>query len=268
MVRLASSEHDRETTKAQVQNLMKSEASISQELRRIANEKQAAQSEKERDNGIQQKDKPPERSISPDLIFESIDVMTGHNTISPGHVNMLSQTHSTLDRRLSGRPQMIPHAIKKEDADGCYSPELAPSPIIVMTVDGLAVNPRHPDATLSVKSEIKEIDDTTCNFPSCDKPRWAPYDFCGNTHAMMAGAKAIDDSHKEMGIEQTHTWDSITKTCTPIVYSQSFTESDDVEQIGDEEEEEKGNSDDEPNDSTMGKMKRMPDGHSSWKKWQ
>ena len=109
-----------------------------------------------------------------------------------------------------------------------------------------------------MKSEIKEIDDTICNFPSCDKPRWAPYDFCGNTHAMMAGAKAIDDSHKEMGIEQTHTWDSITKTCTPIVYSQSFTESDDVEQIGDEEEEEKGNSDDEPDDSTMGKMKRMP----------
>ena len=25
-----------------------------------------------------------------------------------------------------------------------------------------------------------------CNYPSCDKPRWDPYDFCGNTHAMMA----------------------------------------------------------------------------------
>jgi hypothetical protein len=132
---------------------------------------------KEQDSGIQ-KDKPPERSISPDLIFESIDVMTGHNTISPGHINMLSQTHSTLDRRLSGRPQLIPQAIKKErkllmESDGYYSPELAPSPIITMTVDGIAVNPRHPDDTLSVKSGIKEIDDTTCNFPSCDKPRWA-----------------------------------------------------------------------------------------------
>jgi hypothetical protein len=74
---------------------------------------------------------------------------------------------------------------------------------------------------------------------------------------MMAGTKAIDDSHKEKGIEQTHTWDNTTKTCTPIVYSQPFTESDDVEQLGDEEEEEKGNSDDEPDDSTMGKMKRI-----------
>jgi hypothetical protein len=46
-------------------------------------------------------------------------------------------------------------------------------------------------------------------------------------------------------------------TCTPIVYSQPFTESDDVEQIGDEEGE-KGTSDDEPDDSTMAKMKRMP----------
>ena len=92
MDRLANSEQDRETTKAQVQNLKKREASISQELRRITNEKQASQSEKEQDSGMQQKDNPPERSISPDLIFESIDVMTGHNTISPGQVNMLSQT--------------------------------------------------------------------------------------------------------------------------------------------------------------------------------
>ena len=55
---------------------------------------------------------------------------------------------------------------------------------------------------------------------------------------MMARAKAIDISHKEKGIEQTHTWDSTTKTCTPIIYSQTVTESDDVEQTGDGEEEE------------------------------
>jgi hypothetical protein len=72
---------------------------------------------------------------------------------------------------------MIPQGIKTEVALGYYSPELAPSPIIMMTVDGIAINPRHPDAALSVKSEIKEIDDTTCNFPSCEKPKWAPYDF-------------------------------------------------------------------------------------------
>lgn len=66
MVRLATSEHDRETTKAQVQNLKKNEASISQELRRITSEKQAAQSEREQDSGMQQKDKPPDRSISPE----------------------------------------------------------------------------------------------------------------------------------------------------------------------------------------------------------
>ena len=59
---------------------------------------------------------------------------------------------------------------------------------------------------------------------------------------MMAGAKPIDESHKEMGIEETHTWDSITKTCTPIVYSHPVTESDDDllhwKPAGEEEEEE------------------------------
>ena len=254
MVRLATSEHDRETTKAQVQNLKKSEASISQDLRRITSEKQAAQSEKEQDSGMQRKDKPPDRSISPDLIFESIDVMTGHNTISPGHINMLSQTHPTLDRRLSGRPQ----AIKKEVADGYYSPELAPSPVIIMTVDGIADDPRHPDATPSEKSEIKEIDDTICNFPSCDKPKWTPYDFCGNTHAMMAGAKPIDNNHRNKGIQQTHTWDSMTKTCTPIIHSHSITECDEEGEIVDEDEEEKGTSDDEPESETLARVKRIP----------
>ena len=77
-----------------------------------------------------------------------------------------------------------------------------------MTVDEKSINPGHPDTALSVKSEIKEIDDTTCNFPSCGKQKWSPYDFCGNTHAMMAG--------------------------------------DDVEEIGDGDEKEKGTSDDEP----------------------
>ena len=143
-----------------------------------------------------------------DLVFDSIDVMASQNTISPDHINMLSQTHATLDRKLSGRPQIIPQAIKKEVVEGYYSPALAPSPDFVITVNEIATNPQHPDATPSVKDEIEEIGDTICNFPSCDKPKWAPYDFCGNTHAMMAGAKPIDISHKEKGIEQRHTWDS------------------------------------------------------------
>jgi hypothetical protein len=125
-------------------------------------------------------------------------------------------------------------------------------------VNEIAINPQHPDATPSVKDEIEEIGDTICNFPSCDKPKWAPYDFCGNTHAMMAGAKAIDISNKEKGIEQTHTWDSMTKTCTPIVYSQTVTESDDTVQIEDGEEAEKGTSDDEPENETLAKVKRIP----------
>jgi hypothetical protein len=58
-----------------VQNLKRSEALISQELRRITNEKQAAQSEKEQDNGIQRKEMPPKRSISPDFIFESMALL-------------------------------------------------------------------------------------------------------------------------------------------------------------------------------------------------
>ena len=90
----------RKTTGTQVQNLKKSEVLISQELMRITTERQASQSKKEQDSGIQQKDKPSDISISLDFIFESIDVMTGQNTISPGHINMLSQTHPTLDHRL------------------------------------------------------------------------------------------------------------------------------------------------------------------------
>jgi hypothetical protein len=38
-----------------------------------------------------------------------------------------------------------------------------------------------------------------CNFPSCGKPTWAPYDFCDNTHAIMAGAKALDSSYAARG---------------------------------------------------------------------
>ena len=53
MVRMAASEHDREATRNQVQALKTSEALISQELMRITNTKQAAQSKKEQDNEIQ-----------------------------------------------------------------------------------------------------------------------------------------------------------------------------------------------------------------------
>ena len=165
-----------------MQALKASEALISQKLRRITNTQQASQSKKEQDNEIQQKDKPPDRSISPDLVFDSIDVIASQNTISPDHINMLSQTHSTLDRRLSGRPEIIPQEIKKEAVDGYYSPALAPSPDFVITVNEIATNPQHPDDTCNVIDGVKEIDDTICNFPSCDKPRWASYDFCGNTH--------------------------------------------------------------------------------------
>ena len=103
---------------------------ISQELRitvilnplYLASTKQAAQRNQELKNGIQRKDEPTDRSASPDLIFESIDVMAGQNAINPVQCNMLAQTHSTLDCRLSGRPQIDPHSIIDE---GYRSPELA-----------------------------------------------------------------------------------------------------------------------------------------------
>ena len=75
---------------------------------------------------------------------------------------------------------------------------------------------------------------------------------------MMAGAKAIDDSYRDKGVEQTHTWNNMTKTCTPIVYSQALTESEDEVQIGDDDVDEKGSSDDEPDDSTLASVKRIP----------
>ena len=92
MVRMAASEHDREATRNQVQALKASEALISQELRKITNMQQTAQSKEEQNDEIRQKDKPPERSISPDLVFDSIDVMTSQNTISPDHIKTESDT--------------------------------------------------------------------------------------------------------------------------------------------------------------------------------
>ena len=74
----------------------------------------------------------------------------------------------------------------------------------------------------------------------------------------MAGAKDIDDSHRHKGVEQTHTWDNMTRTCTRIIYSQTLTESEDGVQIGDHEVGEKGSSDDEPNDSPLASVKRIP----------
>jgi hypothetical protein len=50
----------------------------------------------------------------------------------------------------------------------------------------------------------------------------------------------------------------MTKTCTPIVYSQALTESEDEVQIGNDDVDEKGSSDDEPDDSTLASVKRIP----------
>ena len=106
-------------------------------------------------------------------------------------------------------------AEEKRYAAGIPREEIALERIWNKRPDGFAIKmptTQHPDAITSMKDGVKEIDDTICNFPSWDKPKWDPYDFCGNTHAMMAGAKAIDDSHRKKGIEQTHTWDSTTTT--------------------------------------------------------
>ncbi len=52
--------------------------------------------------------------------------------------------------------------------------------------------------------------------PSTGKPTWAPYDFCGNTHVIMVGDKALDISYAARGVRQTHVWNSVTRTCTPL----------------------------------------------------
>jgi hypothetical protein len=257
MVRMTASEHDREATRSQVQDLKASEALISKELRRITETQEAVQSKKEQTNEIRQQDELPARSKSPDLVFETIDVIASHNIISPDHINMLTQTHSTLDRRLSGRLKITPQAIHTDDEE-IYLPEQATSPDYVITVHKDAINPQHQDVKTNVRDGVKEIDDTLCNFPLCDRPKWHPYDFCGNTHDMMAEAKAIDDSHRDKGVEQTHTWNNMTKHCTPIVYSQAFVESEDEVQDGDDDVDEKGCSDDKPDDSTLTSVKRIP----------
>ncbi len=182
MIRMTASEHDREATRSQVQALKASEALISKELR-ITETQQAAQTKKEQTNEIRQQDELPDRSKSPDLVFETIDVIANHNTISPNHINMLSQTHSTLDRRLSGRLQITPQVIKTEVDEEICLPESATSPDFVITVHEAVINPQHQDVTTNVRDEVKEIDDTLCNFPSCDRPKWHPHELnCFNSH--------------------------------------------------------------------------------------
>ena len=97
------------------------------------------------------KDKPPETCKSPDLIFESIEVATGQNIISPGHINMLAKKHSTLDHRLSGRPQIYPHKTKTEINEGCYSPELS---------SGLEYGPFSADEGLTEEGIRGRLDDS------------------------------------------------------------------------------------------------------------
>jgi hypothetical protein len=67
-----------------------------------------------------------------------------------------------------------------------------------------------------VRTEVEAV--PNCRFRSCGKPTWAPYDFCGNTHAIMAGAKALDSSYAARGVRQTHTWHCVTRTCTPLAH--------------------------------------------------
>jgi hypothetical protein len=69
---MAAGEHDREDTRNQVQTLKARETLISKELRRITD---THQSKREQENEMQQQDKPPDRSKSPDLVFETIDVI-------------------------------------------------------------------------------------------------------------------------------------------------------------------------------------------------
>ena len=44
-----------------------------------------------------------------------------------------------------------------------------------------------------VRTEVEAV--PICRFPSYGKPTWAPYDFCGNTHTIMAGAKTSDSTY-------------------------------------------------------------------------
>jgi hypothetical protein len=74
-----------------------------------------------------------------------------------------------------------------------------------------------PGLGAPVRTEVEAV--PICRFPSSGKPTWAPYDFCGNTHAIMAGAKALDRSYAARGVRQTHAWNCVTRTCTPLAYN-------------------------------------------------
>jgi len=81
----------------------------------------------------------------------------------------------------------------------------APSPRIV---------PIEAEPPFDAPSRTETADSPACKYPGCGRQTWAPFDFCGNTHAMMAGAKPLTSTHAARGIHQTHTWDHVTKRCT------------------------------------------------------
>ena len=95
------------------------------------------------------------------------------------------------------------------------APEADPHPGLLQAL-GRAPSPS-PRAQLDAKSSRGAPAATSvCKYPSCGRQTWAPYDFCVNTHAIMEGAKPLDSVYSPRGVQQTHTWDRVAKTCTRL----------------------------------------------------
>ena len=99
------------------------------------------------------------------------------------------------------------------------SPERDPRPASLQTRDRVPSSrlvPIDTEPPLGAPSRTEAAATPVCKYPSCGRQTWASYDFCGNTHAMMAGAKPLDSTHAAPGIRQTHTWYHVTKRCSPL----------------------------------------------------
>ena len=83
----------------------------------------------------------------------------------------------------------------------------APSPRLV---------PIEAEPPFDAPSHTEAAASPACKYPGCGRQTWAPFDFCGNTHAMMAGAKPLTSTHAARGVHQTHTWDHVAKRCSPL----------------------------------------------------
>ena len=117
--------------------------------------------------------------------------------------------------RLGLRTMAFPDDIILLDIPPSASPEPAPRPDLLSAPD-LAPS-SSPRVQLDAEPTLGAPTATSvCKYPSCGRQTWSPYDFCGNTYTIMEDAKTLDSIYSARGVQETHLWNRVAKTCTPL----------------------------------------------------